>query len=83
VVDAVSRHETTRFPRLSLRRALKILLLEDADDTLTGISLHWTEGHDVRLSYTVRDERRPVDLPGVHGEPDEADFDDPDTDLDP
>ncbi len=58
-------------PWPALRRALETLIREVDAGALTGVSLHGTEGTDVRLSYTCRDPRHGVDLPGVYVEDDE------------
>ncbi len=66
-------------PWHSLRRALEQLLREVDANALTGVSLHGHDGGDVRLSYTSKDPRHDVELPGVYAEADELEEDtDPD-----
>jgi hypothetical protein len=65
------RPEVHRMQWPALRRALQVLLREADCGSLTGVSLHGIEGGEVRISYTVKDDRRDVDLPGVRLEDDE------------
>ena len=67
----------------SLIRTLETLLSEAKNGALVGLSMHGTEGAELRTSYVLRDGRRDVDLPGQRREPDEGDFDDIPTDVDP